>query len=243
MMFPRFLLSSGLSETSKLLYMVLLDRSRLSKTNPQWTDPQGRVFIRYSIQNLCQALGKGKTTISSCLNSLEKHNLIQRIRQGTGRANLIYVLLPGSSLSAASAIREKENAEIPESGIPDITRPEIRTPDDRFSEHPASGNAATINNYKSKNKRIRTMSENSRRPHGHYQNVFLSDAEITMLEKELPDWKRYAEQLSFYMKSTGKKYQNHAATIQSWANRDKEEEKTKKSWKNKDYSYKEGESL
>ena len=71
----------------------------------------------------------------------------------------------------------------------------------------------------------------------------ISDAEITMLEKELPDWKRYAEQLSFYMKSTGKKYQNHAATIQSWANRDKEEEKTKKSWKNKDYSYKEGESL
>ena len=45
------------------------------------------------------------------------------------------------------------------------------------------------------------------------------------------------------MKSTGKKYQNHAATIQSWANRDKEEEKTKESWKNKDYSYKEGESL
>ena len=87
------------------------------------------------------------------------------------------------------------------------------------------------------------MSENSRRPHGHYQNVFLSDTEISMLEKELPDWKRYAEQLSFYMKSTGKKYQNHAATIQSWANRDKEEEKTKESWKNKDYSYKEGESL
>lgn len=242
-MFPRFLLSSDLNETSKLLYMVLLDRSRLSQTNPQWTDPQGRVFIRYSIQNLCQTLGKGKTTISSCLNSLEKHNLIQRIRQGTGRANIIYVLLPESSLSAASSMPEKENSEIPESGIPKITQPKIRTPDDRFSEHPASGNAATINNYKSKNKRIRTMSDNSRRPHGHYQNVFLSDAEITMLEKELPDWKRYAEQLSFYMKSTGKKYQNHAATIQCWANRDKEEEKTKESWKNKDYSYKEGESL
>ena len=89
MMFPRFLLSSDLNETSKLLYMVLLDRSRLSQANPQWTDSQGRVFIRYSIQNLCQTLGKGKTTISSCLNSLEKHSLIQRKRQGTGRTNLI----------------------------------------------------------------------------------------------------------------------------------------------------------
>ena len=87
------------------------------------------------------------------------------------------------------------------------------------------------------------MSENSHRPHGYYRNVFLSDAETSMLEEELPDWKRYAEQLSFYMRSTGKEYQNHAATILSWANRDREEEKTKESWKNKDYSYKEGESL
>jgi len=67
--------------------------------------------------------------------------------------------------------------------------------------------------------------------------------ETSMLEEELPDWKRYAEQLSFYMRSTGKEYQNHAATILSWANRDREEEKTKESWKNKDYSFKEGESL
>lgn len=223
--------------------MVLLDRSRLSQRNPQWTDPQNHVFIRYSIRNLCRTLGKSKTTIAACLRSLESHGLIQRKRQGTGRANLIYVLLPGSSLPPSSATKEGLKSQIPESGIPEITRSEIRTPDDRFSEHHASGNVSTINNYKSKKKRIRTMSENSHRPHGYYRNVFLSDAETSMLEEELPDWKRYAEQLSFYMRSTGKEYQNHAATILSWANRDREEEKTKESWKNKDYSYKEGESL
>lgn len=45
MVFPRFLLDMELNETTKLLYMVLLDRARLSLKNEGWTDDPGHVFL------------------------------------------------------------------------------------------------------------------------------------------------------------------------------------------------------
>ena len=51
----------------------------------------------------------------------------------------------------------------------------------------------------------------------------------------------YIDRLSGYIASSGKKYENHAATIRRWAADDKEKEKPKKGIP--DYSYKEGESL
>ena len=38
LVFPRFLLDMELNETTKLLYMILLDRARLSLRNEGWTD-------------------------------------------------------------------------------------------------------------------------------------------------------------------------------------------------------------
>lgn len=46
MAFPRFLLDKvQLSETAKIIYMLLLDRARLSMKNDGWTDEQGYVFL------------------------------------------------------------------------------------------------------------------------------------------------------------------------------------------------------
>lgn len=45
MVFPKFLMDLSLSETSRILYMILLDRAKLSATNPQWMDETGRVFL------------------------------------------------------------------------------------------------------------------------------------------------------------------------------------------------------
>lgn len=58
--------------------------------------------------------------------------------------------------------------------------------------------------------------------YGRYQNVFLTDDELTELQKELPAlWQTYVDRLSEYMASTGKQYQNHAATIRRWAAEDR----------------------
>ena len=44
MAYPRFLLTADLSETAKLVYLLLLDRARLSMKNEGWEDEQGHVF-------------------------------------------------------------------------------------------------------------------------------------------------------------------------------------------------------
>ena len=75
---------------------------------------------------------------------------------------------------------------------------------------------------------------------GRYQNVFLSDAELSELQADFPNlWQEYIERLSEYMASTAKTYKSHAATIRRWAKEDRRKGKGGIS----DYSCKEGESL
>lgn len=78
--------------------------------------------------------------------------------------------------------------------------------------------------------------------YGRYQNVFLTDDELTELQKELPAlWQTYVDRLSEYMASTGKQYQNHAATIRRWAAEDRKKAATQ--IRNRDYSVREGETV
>ena len=56
--------------------------------------------------------------------------------------------------------------------------------------------------------------------YGKYQNVFLSDDDISILQRTVPPYREYIERLSTYMQSTGKSYADHAATIRSWYLRD-----------------------
>ena len=91
MAYPRFLLSAGLSETAKLVYVLLLDRARLSMKNEGWEDEQGHVFIYYTIADLAIASGKSEMTVKNALAALEQKNLISRKRQGAGLPSKIYV--------------------------------------------------------------------------------------------------------------------------------------------------------
>lgn len=91
MAYPRFLLEEALSETAKLIYVLLLDRARLSMKNEGWTDEQGHVFIFYPITDLAKASGKSKMTVKNALAALERQGLIFRQRQGAGLASRIYV--------------------------------------------------------------------------------------------------------------------------------------------------------
>lgn len=78
--------------------------------------------------------------------------------------------------------------------------------------------------------------------YGRYKNVFLSDEELTELQTELPTlWQTYIDRLSEYMASTGKQYQNHAATIRRWAAEDRK--KAMPPARNRDYTVKEDETV
>ena len=91
MAYPRFLLTMDVSETAKLIYVLLLDRARLSMKNEGWADEQGHVFIYYTIADLASASGKSEMTVKNALTALEQKNLISRKRQGAGLPSKIYV--------------------------------------------------------------------------------------------------------------------------------------------------------
>ena len=64
-------------------------------------------------------------------------------------------------------------------------------------------------------------------PYGRYHNVFLTKQEAAELEKDYPGiWRDYIEQLSSFMASDGKTYQNHAAVIRRWMERDSKKRST-----------------
>ena len=207
MVFPRFLLDMELNETTKLLYMVLLDRARLSLKNEGWTDESGHVFLYFTIESMAEVLHKSQMTIKTSLAALEKQDLILRKRQGAGHPNRIYVKFPEKAFCQTDnilSVRQTENC------------PADRQDSFPETDRKLSGNKKERNkNYLSKKE-----SQEKRSPYGNFQNIFLSEKELEELKHEVPDWQDYIERLSGYMASTGKQYQNHAATIVSQARQD-----------------------
>lgn len=241
MMYPKFLFDLRISDTAKLLYVILLDRARMSAASERWTDPDGSVFVCYTVAALSETLHKGKTAIEDGLRSLEQACLIRRKRQGPGMASHIYVKLPavnpGEAINSCGTMPgETAMPRKTATGNPTIGVPERQAKEGRDPEGLMTGKAATNKNNKNKNDLLKTMSE-KRTACGRYKNVFLSDKELQTLQEEVNGYQKYIERLSGYMASTGKSYQDHAATITLWADQDGAVRKQK------DYSYEEGESL
>lgn len=211
---PKFLLTEALKQTSQLTYALLLDRVTLSQANG-WQDGQGHIYVIFPVEKIAKALGKGLTSVKDALAELEEHGLIRRQRAGPGQPNRIYVLLPDGLETGH-----------PEAGTPAIRGPTIRPSDGQVSgcqmvENPATNNL--IDNNLNHNNLSGATDE--RQAYGQYQNVLLSSGDMKRLEADFPDvWKEYVERLSSYMKSTGKRYRDHAATIRLWIQKDKAKE-------------------
>ena len=96
----QIIFADSLNETEKILYILLLDRIRLSKMNADlgWIDTDGRIFMHYTIQSLAHDLSKSEMTIKNALRTLEQADLISRVRQGIGSPNRIYVKIPAVSV-------------------------------------------------------------------------------------------------------------------------------------------------
>ena len=103
MAYPRFLLDVDISETAKLVYMLMLDRARMSMKNKDWQDEMGRVFVLYTIPNLAKDIGKGETTVKKALNQLVKQGLILKQSLGPGQPNKIYVKIQAENSPTGQA--------------------------------------------------------------------------------------------------------------------------------------------
>ena len=87
---PRF---KCLSTDAKLLYALLLDRMSLSVKH-RWYDPDGRVYIYYTVDEICSTLTCGRDKAMKLLAELDTNKgigLIERIKQGQGKPTKIYV--------------------------------------------------------------------------------------------------------------------------------------------------------
>lgn len=106
---------SSISTNAKLLYGMLLDRMSLSAKNG-WYDAQGRVYIIFSIEDVTEVLGFKTDTVIKLFNELDTVKgvgLIERIRQGQGRASVIYVknFTGESQTSEKSKSRPRKNRD------------------------------------------------------------------------------------------------------------------------------------
>ncbi len=80
----------SLSSDAKILYGLALDRMSLSIKNG-WFDEGKRAFIYFSIENIVELLNCGKNKAVSSMKELENIGLIEKKRQGMGKANVLYV--------------------------------------------------------------------------------------------------------------------------------------------------------
>ena len=95
---PTALLRWGLSPGAVLVYALLLDRAKLSQRSG-WTDKRGWVYTVFPIQALCQALGRGETTLKRWIRELEARELIFRTVPLPGGTAWTFVQVPKFSVA------------------------------------------------------------------------------------------------------------------------------------------------
>ncbi|CJA61300.1 replication initiator protein A [Streptococcus pneumoniae] len=220
----------GLSAEAIILYSMLLKRTGMSFKN-KWIDKENRVFIYFTVEEIMRRRNISKPTAIKTLDELDSKKgigLIERVRLGLGKPNIIYVKdfmsvfqAKGNDFQKSKNftsevkdidLRSKEN-ELQE--VKDI---DLRSKENELQEVKNVDSNYIENNKSKYSKREYSFCENGL---GTFQNVFLTDEDIFDLQIKLnAQLDNYIERLSAYIKSTGKIYKDHKATILSWFYKD-----------------------
>lgn len=83
---------ANLSNTAKLVYMLLLDRLQLSKQNG-WLE-NGIVYLYFGRTELQKILSISDKTCTKAIGDLKSHKLITEKRQGNGKPNKFFITDP-----------------------------------------------------------------------------------------------------------------------------------------------------
>lgn len=233
--YPKYLLNMDITQTARELYALLLSRATLSRKN-NWVDLEGHVYLNFTIENCAIALGKCETTIKKAMKELDEANLLERKAVGFGKPNRLYVKI----------FCERQDSEQMEDDIFTVMGEENNTMNrqnsdsHRDTELPTNNNTYT-NIYKEMNR-----VNSDKKAYGRYKNIFLSDQEYHTLQIEYgKKIERYIDEMSCNMEAKGIDYKNFEAALHNWAERDKQWNKntSKQLISERDYSFKEGESL
>lgn len=206
----------GLSAEAIILYSMLLKRTGMSFKN-NWIDKEGRVFIYFTVEEITRRRNISKPTAIKTLDELDMKKgigLIERVRLGLGKPNIIYVK------DFMSIFQVKENdfqkSKNLTSEVKDFN---LRSKENELQEVNNLDRNYIENNKSKYSKREYSFGENGL---GTFQNVFLTEDEVTDLKEILQSlFDNYIERLSTYIQSTGKNYKDHKATILSWFYKDR----------------------
>lgn len=123
---PRVLIEderfADITTDAKFLYSFMLNRSFLSARSG-WLDDAGRVYIYYTLEQIMADMHCANQKGTKLLKELEKAGLIERQKQGQGKATRIYVKDFSTGLHG-DRNRKSENHENHESRDVKITSPD-----------------------------------------------------------------------------------------------------------------------
>lgn len=201
----------GLSAEAIILYSMLLKRTGMSFKN-KWIDKENRVFIYFTVEEIMRKRNISKPTAIKTLDELDSKKgigLIERVRLGLGKPNIIYVKDFMSVFQVKGNDFQKSKNFTSE--VKDV---DLRSKENELQEVKNVDSNYIENNKSKYSKREYSFCENGL---GTFQNVFLTDEDISDLQIKLnAQLDNYIERLSAYIKSTGKIYKDHKATILSW---------------------------
>ena len=207
--YPRFLLGMDLTQTAKVLYALLLDRASLSRKTG-WKDEEGHIFVVYPIAYLADDLRKSHMTVKKALNELEEAGLLVRKKQGFSKPNLLYIKIPAEGKKSFPVKERKVSLKGKENDTYEGKKP-VPVKERKVSPNYLN-NSYLIYSQTNKEREARSA-------YGEYHNVFLSETEYGELKQEIREIDRLIEELSSYMRSSGKQYADHAVTLRRWAER------------------------
>lgn len=87
----------GLSNDAKVLYGILLERTRLSvwnateKNDTSFIDENGDIFIYFDDKSIAEILNLSEKKGRDVKKELVNYNLLEEVRQGLGKANRLYL--------------------------------------------------------------------------------------------------------------------------------------------------------
>lgn len=122
---PRF---KHLSTDAKLLYGMLLDRMGLSAKN-NWYDDDGRVYIYYTVDEICGDMNCGRDKAMKLLAELDTNKgvgLVERIKQGQGKPAKLYVRRFTSRTVPPQSPQPRPHPTMP---IPEVDFPDVQKSD------------------------------------------------------------------------------------------------------------------
>ena len=93
--FPKYMLRAPVSQTAKMIYMLLLDRAMDKKSRDRIVLKDGKIRVVYMMKDLANDCGRGLTVIKDAVHELENAGLVKKYGfQGAKSEFCVYVKYP-----------------------------------------------------------------------------------------------------------------------------------------------------